>query len=678
MSPTGTLRRRGRRPLTSRSMVRDALRTVVAAAVLSGALAVLSAASAGAVSFSPCGEAAAASAGFTCATVPVALDRSGTLPGTLSLSLERRLAGAVPSRDAVLALAGGPGQAAVPLAPFIAQAIAPALNSRDLLVFDQRGTGKSDPLSCPALAGAASRTNGNGSQLIEACARELGPARGDYTTIESVADIEAVRQAGGYEKLVLYGTSYGTKVALEYAARYPQNVESLLLDSTETPAGPEAFHVSTFKAMAPALRELCRARACAGVRNPVADLATLDRRLATRPLRGIAYSAGARPVKLSLTRGDVYGLLLAGDLNPALRASIPAAVHAAIDNDPAPLLRLAVLSGVAPAGTEESSEVDLTLFVDTSCEETPFPWQRTASEPTRIVEAETALNALPGSDFYPFDPEVALLDQTIPLCLPWPDASPPPPTQTVLPDVPTLILSGAQDLRTPTENARNVAKLIPDAQLLAVPYAGHSVIGADFTGCAKSALGAFFAGIRVSPCPVTADPFPPAPTPPRSIGAINPAHGGAGASGRTLAATVETIRDLRRSIVLVGIDFGGVPVGARFGGLRGGSVRVGKAGAVLDRLSYIPGVQLSGVMSSDLLLKGRGATANLAISGGSAAKGHLLISSGGRIAGALAGRRVALTVSSTARGARARGPGRETDWPASSASSPLPALARIP
>src|SRR4029077_5285477 len=102
-------------------------------------------------------------------------------------------------------------------------------------------------------------------ELIARCARQLGPARGAYTTRESVQDIEAVRQAAGYEKLVLYGTSYGTKVALEYAARYPQHVESLVLDSTETPDGPEPFHVSTFKAIGPALRELCSPRPCGRV-----------------------------------------------------------------------------------------------------------------------------------------------------------------------------------------------------------------------------------------------------------------------------------------------------------------------------------------------------------------------------------------------------------------------------
>ena len=48
----------------------------------------------------------------------------------------------------------------------------------------------------------------------------------------------------GYEKLVLYGTSYGTKVALEYAERYPENVEALVLDSVVLPEGPEPFSLS--------------------------------------------------------------------------------------------------------------------------------------------------------------------------------------------------------------------------------------------------------------------------------------------------------------------------------------------------------------------------------------------------------------------------------------------------
>src|SRR6202035_4831945 len=158
-----------------------------------------------------------------------------------------------------------------------------------------------------------------------------------------------------------------------------------------------------------------------------------------------------------------------------------------------------------------NSVVDETLFIDTSCEETPFPWQRAAPEATRAVEAEAALNSMPGSDFYPFNAESALLDLTIPLCVAWPDASTPSPPEGPLPDVPALILSGGQDLRTPTEDARHVAALLPHAQLLRVPYTGHSVVGSDLSGCANEALAAFFAAGHVRPCPAAVHHFPPAP-----------------------------------------------------------------------------------------------------------------------------------------------------------------------
>ena len=91
--------------------------------------------------------------------------------------------------------------------------MAPALASRDLLLFDQRGTGSSDPLSCSALEEATPASNV--ASVFEQCALDIGPARADFTTQESVQDIEALRKAAGYEKLVLFGTSYGTKVALE-------------------------------------------------------------------------------------------------------------------------------------------------------------------------------------------------------------------------------------------------------------------------------------------------------------------------------------------------------------------------------------------------------------------------------------------------------------------------------
>ncbi len=95
-------------------------------------------------------------------------------------------------------------------------------------------------------------------------------------------DIEALRAAAGYEKLVLYGTSYGTKVALEYAERYPQHVESMVLDSVVPPEGEEPLQLASFAAIAPVLRELCRGGVPGVTTNPVADLARLDARLGAR------------------------------------------------------------------------------------------------------------------------------------------------------------------------------------------------------------------------------------------------------------------------------------------------------------------------------------------------------------------------------------------------------------
>src|SRR5437870_4664877 len=93
----------------------------------------------------------------TCETLTVPLDRSGNVPGTVHVFVERRAPAGPSQAPPLLVLAGGPGQAASPLIDQLQQVLAPVLQNRDLIVFDQRGTGRSDPLNCPALASAASQ-----------------------------------------------------------------------------------------------------------------------------------------------------------------------------------------------------------------------------------------------------------------------------------------------------------------------------------------------------------------------------------------------------------------------------------------------------------------------------------------------------------------------------------------
>jgi pimeloyl-ACP methyl ester carboxylesterase len=614
------------------------------------------------------------------------------VPGTIGLSVERLQAGGVggvggaPIKSAVLALAGGPGQAANPLAGFIAKAIAPGLRSRDLIVYDQRGTGHSDPLNCHDST-ALERASTVG-RFAEQCALQLGAARAGFTTQESVQDIEAIRQALGYEKLVLYGTSYGTKVALEYAERYPEHVEAMVLDSIVLPEGPEPFSLSSLQALKPVLEELCSEGACAHITsNPLGDIATLAARLRKHPLSGSVYDGSGRRHNATLAEPDLLDILLAGDLNPALRALLPAAVQSALHGDPDPLLRLKALSeGLIPnvplhpqgsrAEREAGEEEDNALFLTTSCEEKPFPWQRSATPATREAEARAALHALPSSDLYPFDASTVWADSMILDCLNWPFASPAPPAAGPLPNVPTLLLSGAQDLRTPTSNARRIAAEIPDAQLLVVPYTGHSVLGSDFTGCAQLAVEAFFGGTAVQPCKHAPDIFAPTPITPTKLAHVQPVPGLGGNRGRTLTAVLDTLVDLERQVIGATLQVEqALPSGSSFGGLHGGYAKLSASAVGLHNFTFVPGVQLSGTLS-DKSGKLQGITVH--VGGSSAAHGTVTISSDQRANGILGGAHFAVSTAKAQLsrvGAGVGGPSIEA-WLPPTLHFPLPALVR--
>ncbi len=242
------------------------------------------------------------------------------------------------------------------------------------------------------------------------------------------------------------------------------------------------------------MRQLCAGKLCAHVtREPVADLKRVVARMRRGPLRGRVIDGNGKAHPVAVSSDDLIGMLVAGDFSPLLRAEFVTAVSSAARNDMAPLARLLV-SG-ASSEDEQHEDFDTPLYYATTCEEQDFPWSRTGSPKTRIAQARAALNALPASAFAPFTATDALNFSDISECAHWPFATPAPPVNDApLPNVPTLILSGAADLRTPTANAQEVAAQIPDAHLLVVPYAGHSVLSNEPTSCAQEALQALFAG----------------------------------------------------------------------------------------------------------------------------------------------------------------------------------------
>jgi pimeloyl-ACP methyl ester carboxylesterase len=596
-------------------------------------------ASAGAqIAFAPCGN----SNDFACGHLTVPLDPSGNTPGTITLALRRHRATVGEAHSAIIALAGGPGQPALGFAEDFAELLGPIASTRDLIVFDQRGIGLSDPLSCHAFE-VPSLFHSSGS-LIEACGDQLGPDRSFYTTADTVADIEAIRQAGGYEKLVLYGTSYGTKVAEEYAQEYPSHVEALVLDSVVPPHGPETLNRSTFTAIPRILRQLCVEEVCAHTTsNPVADLARVVERMGSRGLSGRYVDAQGKSHSIPLTTDDLLEILLAGDFSNPLRAEFVTAIAAAARNDDAPLARL--LDTAAQAGGEEE-DFDTPLYYATTCEEQLFPWSRAAEPKARIAQATAAAKALPASAFAPFTAADAIDLSDVDACAYWPYTTPAPAVdEAPLPNVPTLIVSGADDLRTPTANAREVAAQIPDSHLLVVPYTGHSVLTEEQTSCASEALQALFAAKAIEPCRVAPPPasLRPAPLPPERLRAVTPTAGYSGAPGRTLHAVVLTLQDFIRQLSLQVTLSGSseAALGAlRTGGLRAGWGAFTDSAFSLHGYSYVPGVTVSGSIASGAV--------DLSIGGSSAAHGTLRLGARHALVGTLGGRHVVLPASSTA------------------------------
>jgi pimeloyl-ACP methyl ester carboxylesterase len=593
------------------------------------------AATSAAVPWTPC-----APTGYECTKVAVPLDHSGAQPGQIALNAVRRRAASNPSNQAVLTLAGGPGQAAVPIAESFATDLAAALPTRDLLVYDQRGTGASNPLRCTALYTASTITS-----AVRGCANQVGPSRAFFRTVDSVADIEALRVATGYDKLVVYGVSYGTKVALAYAAAYPTRVAALVLDSVVTPTGPDALQRSSLSTLKRVLGDLCTRTECRGVTNDaIGDVRKLARKLVTRSLRGPVISGSGRRYTARMGETGLWNILVAGDLNPTLRAEFPGSVRAALTGDVKPILRLSARAeGLVNLRhqTESVDDDDVTFFTTTCEENATIPWTRGAPEAQRAGQVAGAARALAPALTDPVSYRPAL-DQIPRICLGYPVAAPLPAAPGALPAVPTLIVNGLADLRTPVEDARAVQSAIPGAQLVGVPYTGHSVLGSESDDCAAKAVAAFFGGTPVQACTNFDNPFSPTPRPPLSLSRVTRQPGVPGTRGRTVAAVRLTATDARRQVIGEALAGDGtLPV--RVGGLRGGYVRpTSITRSVLHRYEYVPGVRVSGVVSAT-------GTSRLTVSGTKAAHGSLTITAAGRVTGRLGGRRVSTRLARAAR-----------------------------
>jgi pimeloyl-ACP methyl ester carboxylesterase len=575
-----------------------------------------------------------------CSTLTVPLDRAGVDPGTVPLRLARTGRTTGPT---LMYLSGGPGGAGVSEMVGVMSEVDQLLDRYRVIGYDQRGTGRSGLLRCPAIERDPHLRS---TTAAEACANSLGVRRHHYTTADSVQDMEAIRQALGVDKLTLFGISYGTELALAYARAFPTHVDRLIIDSVVDPDDADPYFTPSFRNMAPSLRALCPNR-CKGLSaDPAADLFRLVTAVRAKPLHAFAYDSLGRSHRVTISPVSLLDLMFQADYDTALRAAMPAAVNAALAGDGAALARL-MREGDRFDDLGSPRDFSTARYA-TICEETALPWDPGTPVDQRPAVVAQRVAALPPDTFSPFDPGVVVKDE-IDLCLRWPDvprvpaAVAPPP----YPAVPTLLLQGAEDMRTPPEVSARVAAKIPGSIRVVVPGVGHAIIGDDQSGCGIRAVVNFVSGRHVAAtCKRVPTGVLGTHSAPSSFTALAGVNGEPVKVGRTLRALAATIDDVLILYTPAILTTAG-------GGLRGGSWALhGFRRLQLRRYQAVPGVEVSGnLINTDRSLR-RGW--QFRVTGTNAAHGTIKLRTGGRVTGRLGGRRVKFTlVTSAASAARA-------------------------
>jgi pimeloyl-ACP methyl ester carboxylesterase len=420
----------------------------------------------GRIAFQPCGLQSPFSADTLeaqCARFEVPEDRSRPQGRKLALNLAwlppTQEADAEP--DPVFFLAGGPGQAAIETYPTLEPAFAEVRKHRGIVLLDQRGTGKSNVLSCDLGEDAteAAAMEAVAARCLRTLSRKADLTR--YTTTDAVADLDAVRVAIGAAQLNLVGVSYGTRVAQQYAMRHPQHTRSIVLDSVvpNTLLLGNIFARNLDDALALQFALCSKAQACRGkLGDPRVELDALLAKLRAAPLRVRYRDASSGEFREDTLKADtVAGLVRMYAYMPAAGALLPKLIHEANQGRPENLMALAQMMG---GDLKDAMAMGMQLSV--VCSE---------DGDSMVARAEDADTVLGNS----------LSEGMATMCKAWPKGRVPADFhQPLATRVPALVLEGEFDPVTPPRYGEEVVKSLPNGRLLVLRGQGHNVIGA---GC---------------------------------------------------------------------------------------------------------------------------------------------------------------------------------------------------
>ncbi|HEY9076122.1 MAG TPA: alpha/beta hydrolase [Anaerolineaceae bacterium] len=366
-----------------------------------------------------------------------------------------------PKPDPVFLLAGGPGQAAVELVSSWMVMLERIHQERDLVLVDQRGTGKSNPLECKLPKDDYDISEEQAARMIIECSTKFEADLTQYVTPIAMQDLDEVRAALGYEQINLYGVSYGTRAALTYLRMFPQRVRTITLDAVVSP--DDVIFLNTPKDAQRALDLLfARCKADAACQAAFPNLQIEYARLIDR-LRGktervkMAHPLTGKPIEFNLTSSALTNAVFSLLYTPETASLLPLTIHQAASGDFAPLF---TQSGAMDAGLYTG------MFYAVIC-----------SEDAPHLDAVQASGIAAWTLFSDTTPQVRRI------CEAFPKATLPADFRAPLKsDVPALLLSGEADPITPPVYAAEVAKQLTNSLHVIAPYQGHGITSAGCVG----------------------------------------------------------------------------------------------------------------------------------------------------------------------------------------------------
>jgi pimeloyl-ACP methyl ester carboxylesterase len=372
-------------------------------------------------------------------------------------------------------LAGGPGQAAADLYASYAGAFARANRNHDIVIVDQRGTGRSEPLICsyPEDWSDSEESMPELRRATQACLAKYGDRVRFYTTSVAVEDLDRVRVALGYSSIDLYGSSYGTRVAELYMRHHPSETHAAVLDGVTYPE--QAIGLDTpldgERALDLIVARCGSAPDCvAAFPNLALELAGLRRKFGPQkePLVIPDPSTG-EPMPLEFNRGVLSAALRFLSYSATEASLLPVLIHQAAIGRTAPM---AAETYMMARQVRDQLASGMQNSVVCS-EDVPF-FQLSDAERERIEATYQGTEQL---------------DALTEICKLWPkgpvDADLHAPLSS---GVPTLLLSGEADPVTPPADAEHLARGLARHRSLIVPGEGHGQI---LTGCVPKLMADF-------------------------------------------------------------------------------------------------------------------------------------------------------------------------------------------